>query len=761
MRAFAREIFILSVVWIYTTAGEYIIDTVSSMTGCDSLLILRLQVNDLNTSVINAEICDGDVYILNGVTYDSTGVYAIDTIPGIGSCDTIRSLNLIVQPNPQANAGVDKVLVCSTPTVILEGFVSGGIPLWTGPGINTSNDTILMPSVSLPGTYILTALSPAGCIDMDTVIVTADMNVIIADAGADAFFSCMIDSVILHAGPLGPDLIYQWTGPGIDSSNEHLINPVILVPGVYTLVVSNTITGCISVPDSVVVTDISSNIVAVIQDPLSLNCFSTSIDLDGTESSSGVNIVYLWLDDEGHEIGHTASIDVNSAGTYMFIVRDTISGCFDNDTVVVADLSIYPPINAGDPQQLNCINRFVILNDSATYNLPNIILHWEGPLGGILSNPDSLSILVGSAGEYILSATDTILGCTNSDSVLVTDISVLPIADIEVLQQFNCTDNTAILDIGNSSTGIDVHYLWNGPSVDSSTTEMIEPTEPGYYYLTVFNDSTGCNAIDSVQLLLPVIPYAADVDVKSPYCLGDSSGSITVQNVMGGVEPYTYSINGLDPQSSPSFNNLAPGTYILTVTDANGCSFQESYVITGGTFVTIDIGPDIELDYGDSIQLDPVINLPWNLVDSIVWTGQNLSCTHCINPTLYGFINQIITATVYVGGCQADDHLVLHVDLHPEVYIPNVFSPNGDGKNDWVTVFANDRIKKVVYLEIFDRWGNNVFKATDFLPNDPLLGWDGTFRGLPMNPAVFAYVAKVELINGDQIPFKGDITLLR
>jgi gliding motility-associated-like protein len=101
------------------------------------------------------------------------------------------------------------------------------------------------------------------------------------------------------------------------------------------------------------------------------------------------------------------------------------------------------------------------------------------------------------------------------------------------------------------------------------------------------------------------------------------------------------------------------------------------------------------------------------------------------------------------------------VDLHPEVYIPNVFSPNGDGKNDWVTVFANDRIKKVVYLEIFDRWGNNVFKATNFLPNDPLLGWDGTFRGLPMNPAVFAYVAVVELVNGDQIPFKGDITLLR
>jgi len=174
----------------------------------------------------------------------------------------------------------------------------------------------------------------------------------------------------------------------------------------------------------------------------------------------------------------------------------------------------------------------------------------------------------------------------------------------------------------------------------------------------------------------------------------------------------------------------------------------------------LDTVPKLEL--GDSIILNANVSLPWSQIDSIVWaSGDHLSCTHCTNPTLYGLFDEIISATVYASGCVDQDQLSLHVDVVADVYIPNVFSPNDDYINDYVTVYADPRVKQVVYLEIFDRWGNQVFVATNFQPNDPLLGWDGTFKNKPMNPAVFAYIAKVELINGVQIPFKGDITLLR
>jgi len=105
--------------------------------------------------------------------------------------------------------------------------------------------------------------------------------------------------------------------------------------------------------------------------------------------------------------------------------------------------------------------------------------------------------------------------------------------------------------------------------------------------------------------------------------------------------------------------------------------------------------------------------------------------------------------------------LTVRVDVDANIYIPNVFSPNGDGENDYVTVFTDHRVRKVVYLEIFDRWGNQVFVNKNFDPNDLSLGWDGRFRGNFMNPAVFAYIARVELINGALIDRKGDITIVR
>jgi gliding motility-associated-like protein len=76
-------------------------------------------------------------------------------------------------------------------------------------------------------------------------------------------------------------------------------------------------------------------------------------------------------------------------------------------------------------------------------------------------------------------------------------------------------------------------------------------------------------------------------------------------------------------------------------------------------------------------------------------------------------------------------------------------------------VFSNDELAQILELEIFDRWGEKVYRGTYFTVNDPPLGWDGTFKGKEMNPAVFVYVAKVQFHNGTIRIISGDITLLR
>jgi gliding motility-associated-like protein len=257
-------------------------------------------------------------------------------------------------------------------------------------------------------------------------------------------------------------------------------------------------------------------------------------------------------------------------------------------------------------------------------------------------------------------------------------------------------------------------------------------------------------------------PQDLMVDINLPICEGDPSGSITVSGVTGGTPAYMYSIDGGTLQTTPTFEDLLAGEYTIAVVDANGCSYNESFTVLDGLLLTIDIGPDIELELGDSITLWADVSLPWSQIDSIVWEPVDiLSCTHCTNPELYGLQSDVVIATVFSGGCIALDALTLTVDVDANIYIPNVFSPNDDGINDYVTVFSDHRVRRVVYLEIFDRWGNQVFVNENFYTNIPNLGWDGSFKGKKMNPAVFAYIAKVELINGETLSRKGDITLIR
>lgn len=100
-----------------------------------------------------------------------------------------------------------------------------------------------------------------------------------------------------------------------------------------------------------------------------------------------------------------------------------------------------------------------------------------------------------------------------------------------------------------------------------------------------------------------------------------------------------------------------------------------------------------------------------------------------------------------------------------DVYIPNMFTPNNDGKNDYFTVYGGVNVKRINKLKIFDRWGELVFEKENLPPNLEPEGWDGSIKNksgsLPYNTAVFVYWAEVEFINGEVQFFKGDVTLIR
>jgi gliding motility-associated-like protein len=256
----------------------------------------------------------------------------------------------------------------------------------------------------------------------------------------------------------------------------------------------------------------------------------------------------------------------------------------------------------------------------------------------------------------------------------------------------------------------------------------------------------------------------ADILTEDPPCSVDGTGLIEVLDTDGGTGPFSYSLDGILFQNSPLFEGLLPGMYTVIIRDDNGCEWEETVTINESEVLILNIGPDIEILANDHRNLSATVHPDDVTIDSVSWSpAEYFSCTNCLNPTFtVGSADTfLVTAIVFSGDCFArDTFLVSVLGLH-EVYIPNVFSPNEDLLNDYITVFSPDKQANVLLFEIYDRWGNNVFWKTDFPPNLPKLGWDGYQNGRPMRPGVFAYRAEVEFSNGLKEFLTGTITLLR
>ena len=112
-------------------------------------------------------------------------------------------------------------------------------------------------------------------------------------------------------------------------------------------------------------------------------------------------------------------------------------------------------------------------------------------------------------------------------------------------------------------------------------------------------------------------------------------------------------------------------------------------------------------------------------------------------------------------GCTAEDEVVIFVDKERPIFIPNVFSPNGDGFNDLWTIYSGPAAARIVRLNVFSRWGEHVFSATDIPLSNPASGWNGTFKGEMVDPEVYVFYAEVEFIDSEIILYEGSITVVR
>ncbi len=290
---------------------------------------------------------------------------------------------------------------------------------------------------------------------------------------------------------------------------------------------------------------------------------------------------------------------------------------------------------------------------------------------------------------------------------------------------------------------------------------LLEGLPPGSYLVTA-TDANGCTSTATATLTSPA-PLANSLVINALDCFDNSGGAVTVAG-SGGAPPYLYSLDGGPFQPSGTFDGLSAGAYEISVQDANGCTATDLVAINAPVPLSVELGDDVFLELGDGMVLSALTNVPLDSLAQIIWSGTgNLECPGCSAQQVFPVVTTSYSIQVTDGqGCLASDGLTVYVDRRKSVYVPNAFSPNGDGINDLLLVFAKEgQVKSIKSFLVFDRWGESVYRYHDFQPNDPATGWDGTHRGQLLDAAVFVWFAEVEFVDGEVELFEGDVTLVR
>ena len=299
-------------------------------------------------------------------------------------------------------------------------------------------------------------------------------------------------------------------------------------------------------------------------------------------------------------------------------------------------------------------------------------------------------------------------------------------------------------------------YRFNWSS-GSGNTPLPTGLEAGSYQFTI-TDMDGCAKGFAAEVAGPV-----PIEPVTFRCEDLSRGIVQV-DASGGEAPYSYSVNGSSFQSNELFRSLNPGeTYDLTVRDNKGCLLQQPFTMPAPFEEMIDIPTEIKLDIGQNYPFDPALGIPESLVQEVAWSPSTfLSCSDCLTPTIAPLADEFYTVRVIDQfGCAGTASTTVKVRRDVKIFVPDAFSPNGDDKNERLTVFANAwQVTAIRDFQVFDRWGSLVFQNSDFAPNDEISGWNGRHNGSRLPTGIYVYMARAELIDGTEEVLRGQVLLL-
>jgi gliding motility-associated-like protein len=715
-------------------------------------------------------------------TLTTTYIVTATHTNSLRTCTSIDTVKVTVRVLPTLNIGAD-IAMCSSATRTFDAGAGFAEYLWQD---GSTNRTF---TAFGKGKYWVTVKDLCGNIQTDTVLITQYPTPTL-DLGADKYF-CINQTPTLNYTTNGVFSTYQWSEVGggtatitcatcatatvrpvvsptkyylaattsdgctaMDSTSVYIgalfsvtrfdticfgttytfNNHIYTQTGVYSDTIKTT-----GVCDSIIITDLTVRPAAVIA--------ATQVKprCDGYAPSTGDGIVAVSVANLPNYAPYTFMWNTGSTndtinelplGTYTVSVTDANNCIYSSTAVVTRATPLVATMQATDPtcwSRCNGTIRYDIVTGTPPFRY-GVPTQWIGS-----------PIVPTSATTYFV---DTIC-------------YLPPIPNI--------TFYTAIIDGNGCSIGFlveqtapdtlrrtqnitrckDVPYLFNGHTYTQAGT-----------YTDIIQTAGACDSIITTHLKMEEVTVSAAATVFNCFT---NTGSISITNTTGGNPPYTYTLGNGNFGITDNWTVTAADTYTVFAQDATGCTASATIAVQEPNAWAIDAGRDTTIVLGDSLRIMPTLT-SFSVMQYAWQPPTGLSCTTCKRPIATPTTTTTYTVTATDSkGCTNQDQITITVKDNKNVYIPNVFTPNDDGKNDFFTAFGGNNVLKITKMQIFDRWGESVYAATD-MPlngNTKQTAWDGNFNGKPLNPGVFVYAIEIEFTNGKIRLFKGDVTLLR
>ncbi len=483
------------------------------------------------------------------ITGLAPGTY-VGTATDANGCTTVETVT-ITEPTVLTSTLVSSVDATGAGAADGSATVSasGGSPAYTylwSDGQTTATATGL-----LAGTYTVTITDANGCTTTETVVINEPMPLTSTVTSTDVLCNGGNDgtAMIMVSGGVSP-YTYLWSNGATTASITGL------VAGTYTVTATDA-NGYTT-----------SGTAAVVNEPTVLTSTSTSTDVtcngdnDGAASmsASGGTAPYTYSWDNG---ATTASITGLAPGTYVGTATDA-NGCTTVETVTITEPTVLTSTSTSTDVTCNGDNDGTA-SMSASGGTAPYTYSWD-------NGATTASITGLAPGTYVGTATDA-NGCTTVETVTITEPTVL--TSTSTSTDVTCNgDNDGAASMSASGGTAPYTYSWD----NGGTTASITGLAPGTYVGTA-TDANGCTTVETVTITEPTVLTSTSTSTDVT-CNGDNDGTASM-SASGGTAPYTYSWD--NGGTTASITGLAPGTYVGTATDANGCTTVETVTITEPT----------------------------------------------------------------------------------------------------------------------------------------------------------------------------------